>query len=184
MLCISFRAHDLVDECPSLPLKRLGHGYCHLLAPRGGGGLGRYAFTTEKRRISAEPIKRQLKPHLRSSEASGRPAIEAESDGCMIEALYVLVGATVAISLDWAVYTHLSAYLRIGFPVSPHLRYRKVALGSSLALTRTLTVGVTGVGAGLAFALNQASLWLVAVGLFVLVHSVLCAFLYRRGERP
>jgi hypothetical protein len=102
----------------------------------------------------------------------------------VIEALHVLVGATVAISVDWAIYTHLSAYVRIAFPRTPYLGYREVALGSSLALTRTLAVGISGVGAGLALALKQPSLWLVAVGLFGLAHSMLYAFLYRRGERP
>ena len=98
----------------------------------------------------------------------------------MIETLYVLVGATVAILLDWAIYTHLSAYLRVGFPATPDPTYSEIAFSSSMALIRTFAVAVAGMAAGVAFASKDAWVWLVAVGLFVVVHSMLYAFLYKR----
>ena len=101
----------------------------------------------------------------------------------MVEALQVLVGAALSILLDWAIYTHLSEYLRLGFPATPDASYREVALGSSTAIIRTVALAVTGVTGGLAFALGLAPLWLLAVGLFAVAHAVLYALLYRRGER-
>ncbi|SKB87665.1 hypothetical protein SAMN06295937_10252 [Sphingopyxis flava] len=84
----------------------------------------------------------------------------------MIEALYVLAGATVAISIDWAIYTHLGAYLYVGFPKTPYRRYREIGRGSVIALARTASVVIAGMSAGFAFASTNASLWLLAVGLF------------------
>jgi len=101
----------------------------------------------------------------------------------VIEALYVLVGAAVAISIDWAIYTHLSAYLRAGFPRTPYARYREIGQGSPIALARTASVAAVGMSAGLAFALKNASLWLVAVVLFVLAHSLIYALLYRKSTQ-
>jgi hypothetical protein len=119
---------------------------------------------------------------LRTFEVPGKLTDDAGSGGWMIEVLYVLAGATVAILLDWAIYTHLSAFIRVGFPTTPHARYRDLALGSAMASVRTFSVGAVGVSAGVAFALKDANLWLVAAGLFVLGHSMLYGLLYKRGE--
>ena len=121
---------------------------------------------------------------LRTLQAIGRLTDEAEGSGSVIEVLYVLIGASLAILLDWAIYTHLSAYLRIGFPATPDFSYCEIAFGSATTLIRTCAISATGMAAGLAFASKHASLWLVAVGLFVLAHTMLYALLYKRRERP
>ena len=101
----------------------------------------------------------------------------------MIAALYVFVGAALALLVDWATYTHLGAFIGLGFPTTPIPRYREIALGSPMALGRTIAVGGIGAGAGLTFAFEHASLWLVAMGLFVLAHAALYALVYMRSER-
>jgi hypothetical protein len=121
---------------------------------------------------------------LRRPNVQFRPfAGEAERQWPVIEAAYVQLGASLAILLDWAIYTHLNAYLRIGFPSTPRSSWCEIAFGGSAALLRTLAVLATGMGAGLSFASKQASPWLVAAGLFVLTHSLLYAMLYMRKER-
>jgi hypothetical protein len=98
----------------------------------------------------------------------------------VIEALMVLVGGSIAVLLDWAIYTHLSAYIRVGFPAMPNADYRRLALGNSAAVVRTITVSTAGMAAGLAFALRLAPVWLLSVGFFVVAHSLLYALLYKR----
>ena len=102
----------------------------------------------------------------------------------VIEALQVLLGALVAILLDWAIYTHLSAYVRVSFPATPYLRYREIAFGSSTASIRTSAVCIAGLAAGFAFASKQGDLWIFSLGLFALVHSVIYALLHKQTERP
>ena len=105
--------------------------------------------------------------------------------GCEVtEALHALLGAFVAILLDWSVYTHFSAYLRVGFPTTPFAKYRHLAWGDIVAIGRTTALAATGVGGGLAFTWKLPSLWLVAVGLFAAFHLTLYALLYRRKEQP
>jgi hypothetical protein len=99
------------------------------------------------------------------------------------EALYVPIGPFVAILLDWAIYTHLSPYLRIGFPTTPDFSYREIAVGSLMALIRTGAIAAIGAAAGLAFALKQPSLWLITSGLFIIAHSALYAVLYKRRQQ-
>lgn len=103
--------------------------------------------------------------------------------GRVIDAIHVLIGASVAILLDWAIYTHLSAYLRIGFPTTPDLGYREIAAGSSMALPRTGIVVGIGAAAGLAVAANNPSLWLITSGSFIVAHSALYALLYKRRQQ-
>lgn len=102
----------------------------------------------------------------------------------MIEILHGFAGGVIALLLDWAIFTHLSAYMRIGFPGTPYVRYREIALCRGIAITRTVAVAATGLFAGLTFALKLPSLWLIALVLFSLAHAVLYALLYRRRERP
>ena len=99
----------------------------------------------------------------------------------MTEALYVLIGPFVSILLDWAIYTHLSAYLRVGVPSTPECGYRQLALGNPTALIRTFSIVAGGLAGGLAFALKIPALWLISVGMFALAHTVLYRLLYRRG---
>jgi hypothetical protein len=96
-----------------------------------------------------------------------------------VEALRAIIGATIAILLDWAIYTHLGAYLRVGLPSTPRSSYRDLAVGSSTAVIRTITVFAVGLAGGLAFALGSGPLWLVVVGAFVVLHSLLYVSLYR-----
>mgnify|MGYP003383038876 CR=1 FL=1 len=96
----------------------------------------------------------------------------------MVEALHILGGGALAVLLDWAIYNHLSAFLRAGFPTTPCVSYRKVALTGALSLSRTATLATTGAMAGLSFAWKLASLWLIAVALFAVVHAALYVLLY------
>jgi hypothetical protein len=98
----------------------------------------------------------------------------------VIEALLVLVGGCIAVLLDWAIYTHLSAFLRVGLPITPNVDYRGLALGGTAAVVRTIAVITAGMAAGLAFALRLAPAWLLAVGLFLAAHSLVYALLYKR----
>lgn len=102
----------------------------------------------------------------------------------MSETLYVPIGAIVAIAIDWAIYTHLSAYLRASFPNIGHHSYREMSLGNPTTLLRTVAVFVTGLAGGLAFATKHPLLWLIAVSLFAVTHSLIYALLHRRGKRP
>ena len=97
----------------------------------------------------------------------------------VVYSLCPLVGVVVAVLLDWAIYTHLSAYLRIGFPSTPYASYRQIACGSRLPKIRTAAVTTTGITAGLSFTFELAWLWLAAVVLFAVAHSFLYVILYK-----
>lgn len=94
--------------------------------------------------------------------------------------LQVVGGILVALAIDWAIYTHLSAYLRLGIPTTPALAYSALAGGRSLSVIRTLTVALAGALGGFAYSEGEPLLWLSAVGLFSLAHAVLYVFLYKR----
>lgn len=93
--------------------------------------------------------------------------------------LYSVGGAILALAIDWATYTHLSAYLRVGIPNTPHYRYRDIAFAGPQSIVRTAVAGCTGIAAGVAFSFNSGSLWLLSVGLFAVAHALLYATLYR-----
>ena len=97
-----------------------------------------------------------------------------------MHALQTLAGLVVAVALDWSIYTHLSAYLRLGILGTPDATYSDVARGRSVAVIRTAAVVFSGGLGGLAFALGNGPLWLFACGLFLLAHSALYALLYKR----
>jgi hypothetical protein len=98
----------------------------------------------------------------------------------VVGALQAITGLFLAILLDWAIYTHLSAYLRVGIPSTPRPNYCDLAIGSPAAVIRTSTVLALGVAGGLAFALGSGALWLAVVAAFAITHSLLYVLLYRR----
>ncbi|MBK9010374.1 hypothetical protein [Novosphingobium sp.] len=100
----------------------------------------------------------------------------------MIQYLYPLIGAVVTVLLDWAIYTHLSAFLRVGFPSTPIAIYREIA-GSWLPRLRTAVVAITGIAAGLSFTFKLGGLWLAAVALFAVAHTLLYVILYKVAGR-
>ena len=101
----------------------------------------------------------------------------------MIQYLYPLIGAVVTVLLDWAIYTHLGAYLRVGYPSTPSATYRQIACGSWLPRLRTAAVAITGIAAGLAFTFKLGWLWLAAVALFAVAHTLIYAILYKTTGR-
>lgn len=97
----------------------------------------------------------------------------------MVHALQSLAGVVIAIALDWAIYTHVAAFLRLGILSTPRASYTEVARGRFAALVRTGAVVLSGLLGGLAFALGDVPLWLSAFGLFVLAHTALYVLLYK-----
>jgi hypothetical protein len=97
----------------------------------------------------------------------------------MVQALQVVIGPVVAMALDWAIYTSLLPYLRLGIPRTPDASYSTLARGRPVALLRTGAVMLSGVLGGLAFASMNAPLWLVASLLLFLAHSSVYLLLYR-----
>lgn len=97
----------------------------------------------------------------------------------MIQSLYPLIGAVATVLLDWAIYTHLGAYLRVGFPSTPNASYREIACGSWMPRLRTAIVAITGIAAGLSFTFKLGWLWLAAVALFAVAHTLLYIILYK-----
>lgn len=102
----------------------------------------------------------------------------------MKEMVYILSGGIVAIAIDWAIYTHLSAYIRLAFPNSEDRSYREMSFGRPVAIVRTMVVFLSGLACGLALTMKYPLLWLVTFGLFAFTHSLIYALLYRRGGQP
>ena len=90
----------------------------------------------------------------------------------MLASIIVLGGLLTAVLLDWAIYTHLSAFLRVGLALDRHLSYRELTL-IQWHKVRLFLVAVAGAGGGLAFAVRDPDLWIFSVAGFLLGHSLI-----------
>jgi hypothetical protein len=94
--------------------------------------------------------------------------------------LQILAGIVIAVAVDWSIYTHLSAYLRVGVPRTRALDYSVLAGERPIQWVRTAAVALSGALAGFAFASREPSLWLASALLFTLAHSLIYLLLYKR----
>ena len=94
--------------------------------------------------------------------------------------LHIVGGSLAALVIDWAIYTHLSAYLQVGIPTTPDKDYSALAAGRPALLLRSITVLLSGALGGIALSSREPSLWLASAGLFLLAHALLYAALYKR----
>ncbi|NBW76554.1 MAG: hypothetical protein EBR34_12260 [Sphingomonadaceae bacterium] len=101
----------------------------------------------------------------------------------MLQSFYPLFGLVAMVLLEWAIFTELTPYLRVGFPSTPDVSYVQVASGSWLRMIRTALVATTGIAVGLSFEFKLGWLWLAAVGLFAVAHSFLYVILYKAMGR-
>ena len=85
----------------------------------------------------------------------------------MILLALILVGAITAAAMDWAIYTHLSAYLRAGFGLNRDLQFTEL-LCTKRQKFRFALVIASGVCAGIAFFDPNTALWIFALALFSL----------------
>ena len=94
----------------------------------------------------------------------------------------VLTGALIAAILDWAVYTHLSAYMRASFRLNQHLDFSDL-LRTAWQRARFALVILAGVLAGLSFATQNPILWLVSLAVFLVGHGIIYRYIFaRQGE--
>lgn len=101
----------------------------------------------------------------------------------MVQSLYPLFGLFAAVLLEWAIFTELTPYLRVGFPGIPDVSYVQAAGGSWLRMIRTAFVATTGIAVGMSLAFKLGWLWLAAVGFFAVAHSFLYIILYKARGR-
>lgn len=97
----------------------------------------------------------------------------------MIGFAMILAGALIAAALDWAIYTHLSAYFRAGFRLGHRLDFNDL-LSSKWQKGRFLLVIASGIVAGTAFATSNPTLWLFAIAVFCLGHASIYLYLRER----
>jgi hypothetical protein len=93
--------------------------------------------------------------------------------------IFVLIGLSIAFILDWAIYTHLSAFLRVGLALSMHVRYRDLTL-TRWHKVRLVFVAMAGAAGGISFAIHDPVLWIFAVTGFLLGHSLIYASLAKK----
>lgn len=84
----------------------------------------------------------------------------------MIAVLTIFVGALIAALLDWAIYTHLSAYLRAGFRLDHPLNFADLLITKRQKGRFALVIG-SGIVAGVAFADPNPTLWLISLTIFL-----------------
>lgn len=89
----------------------------------------------------------------------------------------VLAGSLTAAVLDWAIYTHLSAYLRAGFR-DHHLHFSDL-LCTKWQRGRFALVIASGFLAGVSFATHNPTLWLVALAVFLVGHGLIYRYVFR-----
>lgn len=90
----------------------------------------------------------------------------------VIASVIVAASLLIAFLLDWAIYTHLSAYLRVGLALKKRLRYRDLVF-SRWHKVRLVLVAVAGAAGGLAFAIRDPELWIFAAAGFLLGHGLI-----------
>ena len=98
----------------------------------------------------------------------------------MITIAMILAGALIAVALDWAIYTHLSAYLRAGLRLSRYFRFRELICTRWQKGRLGLVLGA-GAIAGVSFAESNPNLWLFALVIFLLGHALIYPYLFRRS---
>jgi hypothetical protein len=92
---------------------------------------------------------------------------------------FIVAGVVIAAVLDWAIYTHLSAYLRAGFRLERHLDFTDLLKTKSQKARFSLVIA-SGLAAGVAFANPNPALWLVALTAFLIGHALLYLYLFER----
>ena len=97
----------------------------------------------------------------------------------MTNIITILIGILIAVILDWAIYTHLSAYLRAGLALDSYFAFRDLLI-TRWQRVRFFLVIVSGAAAGLAFAEQDAELWILALIIFLISHSFIYAYVVRR----
>ena len=97
----------------------------------------------------------------------------------MVAVALISIGALVAAILDWSIYTHLSAYLRAGFRLDEHIRFRDLIKTRWQAARFILVIAAGGV-AGFAFATRSPEIWIVALVVFIFGHSLIYFYIARR----
>lgn len=97
----------------------------------------------------------------------------------VLASIIVAGGLLTAVLLDWAIYTHLSAFLRVGLALDQHLRYRDLTL-TRWHKARLLLVAAAGAIGGLAFAIRDPDLWIFSVVGFLLGHSLIYVFVVKK----
>ncbi len=83
----------------------------------------------------------------------------------------VLAGIAMAVAIDWAIFTHLSAFLRLAFSHTQDLTYRETLHGG-LQKVRILIVIASGVMGGWAFENKNPVVWIVALAVFAFAHCI------------
>jgi hypothetical protein len=97
----------------------------------------------------------------------------------MIMLAMILAGVLIAAALDWAIYTHLSAYLRAGFRLDRHLQFFDL-LSTKWQKGRFALIIASGIVAGLAFSVSDSTLWLGALAVFLLGHALIYLYVFER----
>lgn len=97
----------------------------------------------------------------------------------MIAVAMILAGALIAVALDWSIYTNLSAYIRAGFRLNRYVRFRDL-LFTKWQKGRFFLVIISGATAGFSFSESNPSLWISALIVFTLAHSLIYLFLFER----
>lgn len=89
----------------------------------------------------------------------------------MATALSLIVGILAAVAIDWAIYTHLIAYLRVGLALEKRYDFGELLI-SGWQKARIVLIVFSGALAGLAFANRKPEYWIVASVIFVIGHSM------------
>lgn len=91
----------------------------------------------------------------------------------------IVVGAVVAGILDWSIYTHLSTYLRAGLVSDRYLGFGDL-LSTALQRMRFLMIIFAGAAGGWAIAFLTPTLWVLALVVFSIAHSLIYFWATRR----
>jgi hypothetical protein len=97
----------------------------------------------------------------------------------MIAIAMILAGALIAAVLDWAIYTHLSAYFRAGFRLDRHLSFNEL-LRTRWQRARFALVITAGILAGVSFAAQLPTLWILAMAVFLVGHGFAYMHIFKR----
>lgn len=98
----------------------------------------------------------------------------------MLATAMILAGALIAMGLDWAIYTHLSAYLRAGFRLNQHFRFREL-LSTKWQKGRLILIIAAGAIAGVSFSESNPNLWLVSLAIFLFGHALIYPYVFKKS---
>lgn len=97
----------------------------------------------------------------------------------VMSAIYALAGGLVALILDWSIYTHLSAYIRVGLALEKKVTFSEIAINRGRL--RTAMIGASGISGGLSLELGYPKFWLLSVAAFTVFHGFL--YFHLKTER-